>query len=143
MNAQPVRQLHAGPAEYLWLSTSLGVTSEAVPDLPFCASVACAAPSVDSHQDLPKGGHEVGRVAITDNDRGSLAVAPPVSSLPTMNCEQRGQMLRQLRAYLPVRMAMGGRLPGRGCAGTAALTVSHPRQTRRQLPGLPLTPRRV
>ena len=54
------------------------------PDLPFFASVACAAPSVDSHQDLPKGGHEVGRVAITDNDRGSLAVAPPVSSLPSM-----------------------------------------------------------
>ena len=65
MNAQPVRQLHAGPAEYLWLSTSLGVTSEAVPDLPFCASVACAAPSVDGHEDLPKGGHEVGPVAIT------------------------------------------------------------------------------
>ena len=143
MNAQPVRQLHAGPAEYLWLSTSLGVTSEAVPDLPFCASVACAAPSVDSHQDLPKGGHEVGRVAITDNDRGSLAVAPPVSSLPTMNCEQRGEMRRHLCAYLPVRLAVGGGLPGRGCAGTGALNVSHPRRARRRLPGLSLTPVRV
>jgi hypothetical protein len=47
MNAQPVQQLHAGPAEYLWLSTSLGVTPEAVPDLPFCASVACPAPGFD------------------------------------------------------------------------------------------------
>ena len=74
-NAEPVRQLRAGPAEYLWLSTSLGVTSEAVPDVPFCASVARAAHSVDGHQDLPKGGHEVGP---------------------------------------------------RGCAGTAALNVTHP-----------------
>jgi len=64
-NAEPVRQLRAGPAEYLWLSTSLGVTSETVPDFAFCASVARAAPGVDGHQDLPKGGHEVGPVAIT------------------------------------------------------------------------------
>jgi hypothetical protein len=30
MNAQPVRHLHAGPAEYLWLSTSLPPISRAV-----------------------------------------------------------------------------------------------------------------
>jgi hypothetical protein len=39
---------------------SLGATSEAVPDLSFYASVACAAPGVDGHRGLPKGGHEVG-----------------------------------------------------------------------------------
>jgi hypothetical protein len=40
-----------------------------VPDLPFCASMAYAAPGVDGHQDLPKGGHDVHPVAITDSDR--------------------------------------------------------------------------
>jgi hypothetical protein len=53
-------------------------------------------------------------------------LGPTSRGSPTMNCEQRGQMRRHLCAYLPVRMAMGGGLPGRGCARTTALNVSHP-----------------
>jgi hypothetical protein len=74
MNAQPVRQLHADPTEYACRPYRIFVVVNvarrdlgAVPDLPD-ASVACAAPGVDGHQDLPRRGHEVGSVAITDSD---------------------------------------------------------------------------
>jgi len=58
--------------------------------------------------------------------RRGRAVRPPLTSLPTMDCEQRGQMHRHLRAYLLVRGGYGRRAPEPGgCARTAALKVSH------------------
>jgi hypothetical protein len=37
-------------------------------------------------------------------------------TMPNRNCEQRGQLYRHLRAYLPVRVAMGRGRPAREVA---------------------------
>ena len=95
-------------------------------------NVAAAAVARDSHGSAS--------ITVTDGDRTERCTDPRAGCRsPTMNCERRGQMRRHLRAYLPVRVAIGGR-PGRshrsrwwlrrrgrrGTAGDATAALTQP-----------------
>ena len=127
MRSHPTETSAALSARNAGLPAAAAPTAAQLPRRDVPGSLGSGAPGPGLLRDRPGGAR--GRPAC--RSRTVIRSQDPYSGFtprtPSMNCGQRGQLCRELRAYLPVRGSRGRRSSRLGLARTTALNGCHRR----------------